>query len=332
MDIELKMPDLATTGSAMRVVRWLVEVGQHVNRGDPILEIETDKATMELEAVASGRLKEMHLRPNDEVSVGQIVAMLESEDGGPAAVRDTRSSSDAKPASMGGMFAKNRAASRSPVSDPVEQAIALSPVQRAVARRMVESKQSAPHFYLQTSANAEPIVARRAATAAAWDAFFVHAAAKALARFDRMRYRYDSDRLRPSESDAIGVAVDHEGELFVIPVVAPAGKSPEAISGEIRSAVEKVRSGDPDARRLNPTNLTVTNLGSTGVETFTAIVNPPEASILAIGKVAAVAAVESGKVIAQHRVSLTLSVDHRVVSGKYAAEFLQSIVQELESL
>jgi pyruvate dehydrogenase E2 component (dihydrolipoamide acetyltransferase) len=200
---------------------------------------------------------------------------------------------------------------------------------------MQESKQAIPHFYLQTSANAEPLIERRRVDADSkivWDAFFVHAAAKALGRFERMGLRFENDRLNPSGTDSIGVAVDIEGELFVISLAGPNKKSLESLSVEIRNSVEKMRSGEPAARRLQPAALTITNLGSTGIESFTAIVNPPEAAILAIGKIAPVAVVADGKVVPQNRVSLTLSVDHRVVNGKYAAEFLQAIVDELESL
>ena len=334
MDIELKMPDLATTDSAMRVVRWLIVIGQSVRRGEAILEVETDKATMELEAIASGRLKAKHVEPDDLVTVGQLVATLETEDIAPSPAADVSRAQGAKPEKGAGMFAKNRAAAVAPAASATDAFVPLSPTQRSVARRMQESKQSIPHFYLQTSANAEPMIARRQGTQSpiVWDAFFVHAAGKALGKFERMGFRFESDHLEPCGVDAIGVAVDNSGELFVISIAEPASKTPEALSDDIRTAVGKLQSGDPEARRLQPARITVTNLGGTGVESFAAIVNPPETAILAIGKVAPVVVVANGEIAPQHRVTLTLSVDHRVVNGKYAAEFLQTIVRELESL
>jgi pyruvate dehydrogenase E2 component (dihydrolipoamide acetyltransferase) len=335
MDIELRMPDLATTDSAMKVVRWLKEIGQSVSRGEAILEVETDKATMELEAIASGTLKAVHVRPEDSVDVGQLVATLEGEGKLAAPSVQPTVSEEVKPEEKGGRFAKNRAAASRPAKGESQPSIPLSPTQRSVARRMQESKQANPHFYLQPSANAEPHNERRRVDADSkivWDAYFVHAAAKALGRFERMGLRFENDRLNPSGTDSIGVAVDIEGELFVISLAGPNKKSLESLSVEIRNSVEKMRSGEPAARRLQPAALTITNLGSTGIESFTAIVNPPEAAILAIGKIAPVAVVADGKVVPQNRVSLTLSVDHRVVNGKYAAEFLQAIVDELESL
>lgn len=324
MEIELKMPDLATTDSSMKVVRWLIEVGQPVRRGQPLLEVETDKALMEVEAIANGRLSAVHVQPGDTVDAAQLIATIAAE-GAPAT-----------PEKREGLFARNRGGDGAPREVETRKAgLPLGATQLAVARRLQESKRTVPHFYLQTSANAERIVARRqtagGAAALVWDAWFVLAAARALGRYERMGWRFDNDRLQPCDSDAIGVAVDHGGELFVVPLAEPARKSPEALSEEIRATVGRLRAGDPEARRLKPARLTVTNLGSTGIESFTAIVNPPESAILAVGRIASVPVVAEGQVIPQQRVSLVLSVDHRTVNGKYAADFLQAIVQEIES-
>ena len=227
------------------------------------------------------------------------------------------------------MFARNRAAA----APAAAAGTPLSTPHRVMARRMQESKQTIPHFYLQTSANASAMVARRAAEPAklAWDAFFVRAVARALGRFDRFRCRSDGQRLTPAETDAVGVAVDHEGELFVIPIASPAAKTIEQISAEIRQGVDRLRGGDPDARRIRPALMTVTNLGVSNVESFTAIINPPEAAILGVGRVKPTpVARPDGSVGVEPRCTLTLSVDHRVASGKYAGDFLAAIVAEIE--
>jgi pyruvate dehydrogenase E2 component (dihydrolipoamide acetyltransferase) len=203
-----------------------------------------------------------------------------------------------------------------------------------MARRMLQSKQTVPHFYLQTSANASAMAARRRAAAPAklaWDAFFVRAVARALDHFDRFRCRFDGEQLVPAGTDAVGVAVDHEGELFVIPIASPAAKTVEQISAEIRQGVDRLRSGDPDARRIQPALMTVTNLGVCNVESFTAIINPPEPVILGIGRVKPTPVARAdGSVGVEPRCTLTLSVDHRVASGKYAGEFLAAVVKEIE--
>lgn len=216
------------------------------------------------------------------------------------------------------MFARNRAVAASPAA--AKAAIPLSVAQRVAAKRLQESKQTIPHFYLQTSVNASAMVARRKAAEPAkiaWDAFFVLAAANAIAKFDRFRCRLDGERLAPLETDAIGVAVDHENELYVIPVAAPLTKTVEQLSVEIRQRVERLRRGDPESRKIAPGLLTVTNLGVCGVEAFIPIINPPEAAILGVGKVAPTpVARDDGSIGVEPRCTLTLSVDHRIASGK----------------
>ncbi len=328
MEIEQKMPDLATTGSAVRVVRWLVDVGQPVQRGQPLLEVETDKSAMEVESVASGRLQAVHVQTEDAVAAGQTIATIAMEDGAPPA------SPPAAGRPAAGMFARNREAAQGASASRPAASLALSPAQRAVAQRMLESKQTVPHFYLQTSVNAEPLLARRQAAAPAriaWDAYFVRAVGQALQKFDRLNCRFAGDHVVPSGTNAVGVAVDHAGDLYVLAVPDPAAKSAAQISDEIRAFAARLRAGDSEARRRQPAAITITNLGAARVEAFAAIINPPEASILAIGRIAPAAVVADGKVIPQHRVSLTLSVDHRVVNGRYAADFLTAIAQELEA-
>jgi pyruvate dehydrogenase E2 component (dihydrolipoamide acetyltransferase) len=331
-------------------VRWLVEPGQKVDRGQPLVEVETDKATMEVESVVGGVLAEVRAEAGAEVSVGQVIAVLNVDNATPAAIpaplvrpSDALSSASPPPASTGespkplarpaGMFARNRAAAAAPLK--TNRGIPLSVAQRTAARRLQESKQTVPHFYLQSSANVSAIIIHRNAAESArpaWDAFFVLAVARAIAKFDRFRCRFDGEHLLPAETDAIGVAIDHEGELYVMPIASPATKTVEQISDDIRRSVEQLRSGAPEARRIRPALITISNLGAANVESFVPIINPPEAAILGIGRAAPTpVARDDGRVGVEPRVTLTLSVDHRVASGRYAGEFLGEIVRQLES-
>jgi pyruvate dehydrogenase E2 component (dihydrolipoamide acetyltransferase) len=351
MRFEIRMPDLATTESEIRIVRWIVQPGQKVNRGEPLVEVETDKATMEVESVACGVFSEVRSQAGESVSVGDVIAVLETDEAPPAGVSAgpaphsaAAASAAASPVAAGpaarpaagptGMFARNRAAASLATAAPTN-GIPLSVAQRTAARRLQESKQTIPHFYLQTSADVSAIVACRSAghgAKPAWDAFFVLAVARALERFERFRRRLDGERLLPAETDAIGVAIDQGGELFTIPIASPAAKTLEEISAEIRRSVERLRSGEPDIRRISPALMTVTNLGVSNVESVIPIINPPEAAILGVGRARLTPVVRAdGRMAAEHRLTLTLSVDHRVASGRYAGDFLGAIVKELES-
>ena len=345
MEVAMKMPDLATTGSPIKVVRWLVDVGHQVERGGALLEVETDKAVMVVESVVTGRLRSIAAgaAAGEEVSAGQTIAMIETERA--AAIERTWSGRDDSARAGATRRVRPRivchprqeivlrAQSRSARNRGL--AVPLTVPQRVVARLTQESKQTIPHFYLQTSACAERIAARRTAVAGktlAWDAFFVHAAGKALLGFDRFCYRFENDRLVPQDVDAVGLAVDLDDDLFTLAIERPAAKTPEQISDEIEHGVARLRAGDPAARLSARANLTVTNLGGWGVESFAAVINPPESAILAVGKIMPVVTMVDGQVAVRNRVNLTLSADHRIVSGKYAARFLGAIVQELESL
>jgi pyruvate dehydrogenase E2 component (dihydrolipoamide acetyltransferase) len=347
MDYEMKMPDLATTGSPIKVIRWLVPGGQQVHRGEPVLEVETDKAVMEVESLVTGRLRKWAVCEGEEVSAGQLIAVFDVD---MVELRGARKTAPplsepprAAPAKMlapqtarvpdRSFFARNREARRR----RGQAAIPLSVPGRVVARQMVLSKQTIPHFYLQTSAHAGPMAARRRAAARTgkapvWDAFFIHAAARALRQFPKLCHRFEADALVPHGVDAVGLAVDLEDELFTLVLDSPADRPPEQLSDEILAGVVRLRSGDPQARLARRANLTVSNLGGSNVESFAAVINPPESAILAVGKIMPVVAVVDGQVAVQDRVNLTLSVDHRVASGKYAAGFLDAIVKELESL
>jgi pyruvate dehydrogenase E2 component (dihydrolipoamide acetyltransferase) len=345
MRFEMKMPDLATTDSPVRVVRWMAAPGQSVRRGEPLLEVETDKATMDVESVVNGVLTEIVTKLNETASAGELIAVLEvAESAVPVVASTAPASPGASPATApiapaptgkpGGMFARNRqSAQAAAVKIEASGVIPLSVASRTAARRLQESKQTVPHFYLQTSANAEPMIARRAAVAPqklVWDAFFVLAVAKAIQKFERMAYRFEAEQLVKQDADAVGVAVDIDGELYVVPIAAPAGKTPQQISDELQAAVRGLRDGDPQFKRLRPARVTVSNLGSCNVESFIPIINPPESAILGVGKIMPTPVAKDMSVSVQQRVALTLAVDHRVVSGRYAGDFLSAIVQELE--
>ena len=357
MNFEMKMPDLAATESEIRIGQWLIGLGDEIRRGQPLVEVETDKAVMEVESPVNGVLKEILSPQEDIVDVGQVIAIFEVEGSSasetadvsadvpasqpPAPASPAQSSpaadvpavADKRPAASksGGMFARNRAAADTKHA----KSIPLSPAQRTAAKRLQQSKQSVPHFYLQTSFNAGAVSRHRDAAAPnkpAWDAYFVSAVAKSLEKFDRLCCRLEVEHLQPAETKAVGVAVDVENELYVVPIDTPAKKTVQQISEEIRSLAARLRNGDSEARMIKPALITVTNLGVCDVESFIPIINPPEAAILGIGKVTPTpVAQEDGGIGIQKRCTLTLSVDHRISSGKYAGEFLTAIVNELES-
>lgn len=345
--IEIKMPDLSTTGDEVLLLRWLIPVGEPVKLGQPLYEVETDKTTMEVESVAAGVLESVRAEAGKPVPVGQVIAVISSAaraDAPSVPLHVVTPIPSVVPVSISvpiqppltqrqSMFSRNRAARQSVTSPvPMSAAIALTPAQRTAARRLQQAKQTVPHFYLTLSANAEAMVkAREALGGVVWDAFFVRAVARAATAFGRMRLRFEDDQLLPIEGDAVGVAVDVNDDLYVVGVEKPQAKSVQDISQRIIQQVESLHQGDPSARRLSPCWMTISNLGGAGIEAFAPIINPPQSAILGIGQIARVPHVQDGGLVIQQRVTLTLAVDHRVASGKYAAAFLKRIIEELEA-
>lgn len=350
MEAELKMPDLSTTGSEVTLLNWHVSVGEDIKRGQPLVEIETDKATMSVEATATGKVIRLCAEPGTEVGVGEVIAVIEKI-GSPVGVQSTAPTSStsataapsgsatgqspaspARKAKPGSLFAKKKKTGQDAHSP--SKSLSLDPSIAIAGKRLQQSKQTIPHFYLQTSANADPISARREGSdkKLAWDAFIVQAVGKALRDFDGMCCQFKGDDLVQVEDRSVGVAVSLDQALYVLPVSDPANRSLEEISEDIRAKVEKLRSGDKDVRKLKPACLTVSNLGVANVEAFAAIINPPESSILAVGKIEPKPVVADNQIVVQKRVTLVLSVDHRLVNGRYAADFLSKIVLELENI
>ncbi|MBL8163133.1 MAG: 2-oxo acid dehydrogenase subunit E2 [Anaerolineae bacterium] len=346
MEVQIKMPDLATTEDEIRIVRWLVDVGQPVKLGQPLVEIETDKATMEVESIAAGTLAAIAVAEDQVAAVGQIIAVIESTEHSsqpaaspaPTALPHVTTPAKAAPTAPApaapamSLFARNKMA-RQAQAQPTT--IVLSGTERELAGRLQKSKQTIPHFYLNTSANADRMIALRQQSAPhsiVWDAFFVVAVARALREYPRMGYHFGDGQLVAAAADAVGVAADIDNALYVVVVDNPLAQTVQQVSQQITEKVQRIRQGDAAAKKLTPAAITVTNLGAENIESFAAIINPGESAILAIGKIAPAVVPVDHNIVIQQRVQLSLSVDHRVANGKYAAKFLSKVVTELESL
>jgi pyruvate dehydrogenase E2 component (dihydrolipoamide acetyltransferase) len=347
MEVQIQMPDLATTEDQVRIVRWLVEVGKPVKLGQPLVEIETDKATMDVESVAAGTLTAILVREDEIAAVGQVIAVIQTtqQSSQPTPVTPSEAPTalpkpSEKPTAIApvstapstSIFARNKMARQGGTSAAPNE-IVLSSTERELAGRLQKSKQTIPHFYLTTSANAERMIAlRTTGQKIVWDAFFVVAIARALQEYPRIAYKYDEGRLTPVSASAIGVAADIDNALYVVVVSDPLSQTVQQVSQQITEKVERIRRGDAAAKKLVPAAITVTNLGAENIESFAAIINPGEPAILAIGKIMPVVVPVDQNIVIQQRVHLTLSVDHRVANGKYAAKFLSKVVAEIESL
>ncbi|WP_352429014.1 2-oxo acid dehydrogenase subunit E2, partial [Thermoflexus sp.] len=226
-----------------------------------------------------------------------------------------------------------------PPAAPAPAVAPASPLRQAIARRMTASKQTVPHFYVTVEVDMDEAMAWRERINAALgergkvtvNDLVVKAAALALRDFPALRASYQEGGIVYHEAIHIGIAVALEEGLLTV-VVRDADRKPLAqIARETRELVERARSGKVRPEDIEGSVFTVSNLGMYEVEHFIAIINPPEAAIMAVGSVREVPVVKGGALAVGKRMKVTVSADHRVTDGAEVARFLQTFRRYLEN-
>jgi len=436
---EITMPKLSDTMTEGVLVRWLKKKGDVVSMGDVLAEVETDKATMEMEAFHDGLLKETYVEEGQKVAVGERIALIvadgEEEIPAPQGVEKVaampkrrvdekksviprpkpaeieqvrkiahleegysqaplrrteaqRAPLQVLPAPAGGrvkasplarkiaarmrvdltridgtgpggrivqedVLAAAEVEKAAPVAMPVEapvspgpgtqsELITLSPMRRAIAQRMVESKTRIPHFYLSVELDAGALLELREQAnrdlhssgeeKLSINDFILKACVETLKRAPEANASFTENGIIRYRNVDLGFAVSLE-EGLITPIIHNAEtKSLRQISADARGLIERART-----RRLKPEEyqggtFTVTNLGPSGIDSFHAIISPPQAAILAVGSIIRKPVISSsGQVVAGQRISATLCCDHRAIDGAVAAKFLQEFRKMIEN-
>ena len=391
-----KMGDAMTEG---KVVRWYKKAGEAVKKGEPVLEIETDKVNLDLEAESDGTLGDHQADEGQTVPVGGLLATIDG--GGAAAPSPQRRVTDKKdavkhttgeyaeaiemkaprtdrsaniasvPQAQGGRprssplarkmaremgvrldairgsgprgriiaaDVKNaRPPATAPVAAPLEsKQIPLSAMRRTIAKRLTESTGPIPHFYLTVDYDVTNLVGVRQQmmdieeTKLSLNDFIVRAAALALLQHSNVNASWGDEAIAQHGEVHIGVAVaTAEGQIT--PVVRNADqKSVRQIAEEVRALAEKAKNRKLLPNEYQGSTFTISNLGAWGIEEFTAIINPPNSAILAIGAAEQRPVVVNGQVVVRDRMKVTMSCDHRVVDGAAGAEYLKTLRQFIE--
>ncbi len=414
MPLFIEMPKLADTMTEGTLVKWRKKIGDKVSTGDVVAEVETDKATMEMEAFDDGILHEFLIHEGQKVPIGSRLAVLLGKGeaapapGSPAqaapATAKTAAPAAAAPAaatsaptaaapqakSPGGRIkssplARKIAAERgvdlsllhgsgpggrivskdvqqanpaaaapartgapAPASIPVpapgatDKVIPLSGMRRVIADRLLASKTQIPHFYLHIEVDAGPLMKMRADLNAGADPvsgvkltvndFVLKAVVAAAVKVPAANSAFNGDSILQFGSVGLSVAVAVDDGL-VTPVVRDAqNKSLRAISESVKDLAARAR-----AKKLKPDEyqggtITVSNLGSYGIEFFDAIINPPQAVIVSVGAILKKPVVgPNDTIVVGQRLAVGLSADHRVVDGAVAAQYLSELRRLLES-
>jgi pyruvate dehydrogenase E2 component (dihydrolipoamide acetyltransferase) len=341
---------LGLTMSEGTILHWLRKEGEAVRQGEPLLEVETDKVTLEVEAPASGVLLKILALPGQAVPVGEVVGFVgepsERMADEPAAPPPRASISPRARRlaeqhgidwrQIGGSGAAGQVTEediRARLAQPAAADALRKPLSRTrqiIAERLSRSQRERVHIYLTISADMTG--ARRLHAAGfPYDALFLKALAIALTEFPVLNSTLVEVQVQPHASVDIGFALAVDDETLVAPVVRSVErKALDQIAAERRALVAKAR-----ARQLTPDEMTggtftLSNLGMYGVEQFTAIINPPQTGILAVGAIMDEVRVVNDAVVSVPVVRLTLGVDHRLVDGALAAKFLSRLKGLLE--
>lgn len=427
MPIEILMPALSPTMTEGTLARWLKKEGDEVGPGDVIAEIETDKATMEVEAVDEGKLGKILIKEGTHnVPVNECIALMLAEGESNDNLKDYKPKAAAKPAAeekpeaassgkqdtapkaaaaaapAGGVGAPpvfalppapsqaarvsdgkikasplaKRLAAEAGVSlanikgtgpngritkEDVEEAkrgangrvvrdaseyaqLPNSTMRRTIAKRLLESKQWVPHFYLSVECKLDKLLAVRAdinASAHTGDdgkpAFkvsvndmIIKAVAMALKKVPDANASWTEEAIVRYANVDVSVAVAMEGGL-ITPIVRNADqKTIPAISSEMKDLAGRARKNALKPEEYQGGGFSISNLGMYGIKQFNAIINPPQACILAIGAGEQRAVVEKGQIVPATVMDVTLSCDHRVVDGAVGAQFLQAFKEYIE--
>jgi len=375
------MPKAGQTVEEGTVVAWLKDVGDPVEKGEVLLEVGTDKATLEVEAPAAGVLLAVLHQEDETVPVLTPIGLIGEEaddvEGALAEIEAERVRPQPEPSAERtgavGSAAQPPAPSRpgAPVvasprakrlaketgvdlatvtgtgargritEEDVRAAAAagagagkrLSRTRVAVAKALTYSKQHIPHFYMKITARADELVKLRAELKERLDVtindLFVAAVARTMMEFPEFRSRLENDELVEFDSANVGLAVATDDGLLVPAVPGVNELSLRELAGKCRQVTEDARAGK--VHSAGRATLTVSNLGATGVEEFQAIINPPECAILAVGAIREDLIVQNGRPAVGKVVTLTLSVDHRLIDGVSAARFLARLKEILEA-
>jgi len=405
------MPKLGFDMAEGKLVRWLRAEGEAVEKGQVLAEIETDKATVEVEAAASGTVRRLLVTEGTSVPVGTAIAVIGAPDEplegiapaptaqaplaappsrpktapaappaaplaapapgpGPAAEAAPEPEGDgrlpggrrASPlarrlagekgirlSEIAGSGPGGRVTKRDVEASLGGKAKAFAPaaetesvpqgrLRAIIGRRMSQSKQQAPHFYVTSEIDAGPMLSFREEINAVLpedgkisiNDIIVRASALTLGKFRNLNASLQGDEVVRHGPVNIGVAVALDEGLLTV-VARDADRKPlQDLGREIREMVARARQGRVKPEDIEGSTFSVSNMGMYDVDHFIAIINPPEAAILAIGSVREVPVVRDGQLAPGKRMKLTLSADHRLTDGVEAARFLQALKEILE--
>lgn len=413
----VSMPKLGFDMAEGTLVRWVVHEGENIQKGAILAEIETDKATVEVESAYEGVVARHLVKEGDIVPVSTPIAVIaapgekveqmpagggEASGAGaaqpettlapagseagtatvpakaaavPAAAETSEFPGGVKASPVARRIAEERGVdlrrvrgsgpggritkkdvetaaapaatqpasapatpAAAPAGAPADQVLPLNRLRAAIGRRMVEAKQQVPHFYVTHEYDMAPLMELRRQVnevlpddeKTSVNDYILKAAAQCLREFPNLNASLNGSEIVRRGAVNMGVAVAVEGGLLTVVCRDADRKSIRQISSEVKAMAARARDGKVRPDDIEGSTFSVSNLGMFDVEHFVAIINPPEAAILALGSAREVPVVKDGQVVPGMRMKATLSVDHRVSDGAEAARYLQALAKYIE--
>ena len=365
MNIEIKVPSLGESESEATLVAWRKQIGDSVVEDDVLAEIESDKITMEVTAIGSGTLSEMHKRDGDMVEPGEIIGLIEAgevkretaaktADEKPAAEPASKpepgqSKAKAKPEKPAAAESKVEAAKTgkprevvraAPAAGRQEERVPMSALRKTIARRLKEAQNTAAILTTFNEVNMQPVMDLRSRYRDAFKerhgvglgfmSFFVKACVEGLRRFPVLNACVEGEEIVYRNYQDIGIAVSTDKGL-VVPVLRDAGALGMAdIERSIVGFADKARSGALQPGDLKGGTFSITNGGVFGSLLSTPILNPPQSAILGMHTIQQRPVAENGQVVIRPMMYVALSYDHRIVDGRDAVQFLTTVKEAME--
>ena len=359
------MPRFDPAMETAKIIEWIRKEGDHVRRGEPIVKVEGEKTTFEVESPIDGVITKIMYPENSEVKAGSIIAIISEqavEGGGKPRVKATPIAkriaeehginlSMVKGSGPDGRITKNdviREIEKARLK-PVEAAIVkigeakilrrlrLSGLRKTISERLTYSHKTIPSASIAVDVDFEELIKLREMMEKSVNleisltAFIVKAVAKALRKHITLNSSIDGDEVTVYDSININVAI-HTEEGLVTPVIFNAeAKSIEEISKEIKTLTKKAEKKQLTLEMLTGGTFTVTNLGPYGVDTFIPIINPPQTAILGVGSVKKRVVIKDNDIALKPTATLTLVFNHQVIDGVPAAKFLDEVRKNLEN-
>jgi pyruvate dehydrogenase E2 component (dihydrolipoamide acetyltransferase) len=387
MAISVVMPALELTQETGKLVSWRKKEGEAVAKGETLLEVETDKAVVEVEALADGYLAGVKAKEGDVIAVGRTIAWIvdkgepvpadeapavalastagpapRAAESADAAISGARMKISPKARRLASEFHVNldnvrgsgpageilasdiEAAAKSPTPSSSAPSVGakletLTTVGRLMAERTTQSWTTVPHFFLTREVEATALhqARERLAASAATSSgvkithtdLLTAIVARVLPQHPRMNSSWTPDgiQLHPAVNIAIAIAVNDGVIAAVIPNAHLATIAEIAV--QRRDLAERAKSGKPRPQDFAAATFTISNLGMFQIDSFTAIIPPPQAAILAVGAIADRVVASNGQPAVRSMITLTLSCDHRVVDGARGAQFLNDLAQAI---